>query len=159
MRLLNGQFLQECKKILIERLDRSSTLKTKNFYLAKNKCLDILITRAEREEFNKKKLYLGKIVFEYNYVYLDNVVIYTFFKPVMVNQLSTQIEEKRFKSMLSLFSVSWDLPSAITIIIFVLSGLVWVISQLRYVYNLYQLDNFGTQLGSLITSGHISFLN
>jgi hypothetical protein len=68
--------------------------------------MDIITFKKEREEFNKKKLYLGKIVFEYNSVYLDDILIVAFFRPIMINQLSTRVDEKRFKEMLNMFSIN-----------------------------------------------------
>jgi len=120
--------------------------------------MDAVIFKKEREEFNKKKLYLGKIVFEYNSVYLDKILIVSFFRPIMINQLSTRVDEKRFKDMLSMFSINRDIPTFITIFIFMLGVLIVAVNFIRNSLFTYKNVNFYTKFISLVVTGHIDFI-
>jgi len=163
LRLINvtSDMLYIWKKLLVKRLNQANKInnpRLKEHYTLKNQWMDAVIFKKEREEFNKKKLYLGKIVFEYNSVYLDKILIVSFFRPIMINQLSTRVDEKRFKDMLSMFSINRDIPTFITIFIFMLGMLIVAANFVRNSLFTYKNVNFYTKFISLVVTGHIDFI-
>jgi hypothetical protein len=76
----------------------------------------------------------------------------------MINQLSTRVDEKRFKEMLNMFSINWDIPTAITIFIFVSWALILITNYVRNSFFTYKNVNLYTKFISLVVTGHIDFL-
>ena len=77
--------------------------------------------------YHRRKLEMGKVVFEIQAFYLDKKVINFFFKPIFIAQPQSRFQEKKFNEKLNepYFKTKW-VPSLLRTIFFIL--LFWLIA-------------------------------
>ena len=66
------------------------------------------------KNYMRRKMVFGKIVFEFENVYYEDVLLYSKFTPILINQPHTRAVQQKFKEKLKLvsgfgegFRVSW----------------------------------------------------
>mgnify|MGYP007117149596 CR=1 FL=1 len=62
------------------------------------------------KNYMRRKMVFGKIVFEFENVYYEDVLLYSKFTPILINQPHTRAVQQKFKEKLKEYAFKWDAP-------------------------------------------------